>query len=69
MAYTQADLDDLEEQIKKAQLVESTTFADQSTKFRSIDELLKLRAVMLADISVNNRVRLGGFSKGTSGPC
>ncbi len=66
LPYTQADLDELDEKIKTASLVKSTAFADQSTEFRSIDELLKLRATMAQEISANSRVRLAGFSKGTS---
>jgi hypothetical protein len=46
MAYTQADLDALDVEIATIRTVKSTTTADQSTTFRDLDELLRLRAVM-----------------------
>jgi hypothetical protein len=46
VAYTQADIDALDAEIATVRLVKSTTFADQSTTFRDLDELLKLRALM-----------------------
>lgn len=64
MAYTQADLDALDAEIAKVRTVKSTTFGDQSTTFRSLDELLKLRAVMAAQVAGQNRTRYGSTSKG-----
>lgn len=67
MAYTQADLDALDADIAKVRLIDSTTFADQSTKFRSLDDLLKLRAVMAQSIAAaagTSRTRLAATSKG-----
>lgn len=64
MAYTQADIDELDAEIKKVRLVQSTTFADQSTTFRPLDELLQLRSLMSQDISSVHRVRFAATSKG-----
>jgi hypothetical protein len=63
MAYTQADLDALDAEIAKVRLVKSTTFDNQSTTFRDLDELLKLRAVMAASVS-GNRTRYAATTKG-----
>jgi hypothetical protein len=63
MAYTQADLDALDADIAKVRLVKSTTFGDQSTTFRDLDELLKLRAIMAASVS-GNRTRYAATKKG-----
>ena len=46
MAYTQADLDALDAEIATIRTVKATTFSDQSTTFRDLEDLLKLRAVM-----------------------
>ena len=67
MAYTQADLDALDSEIAQVRLIDTTQFADQSTKFRSLDELLKLRAVMAQAIAAaagTSRTRLAATSKG-----
>jgi hypothetical protein len=63
MAYTQADLDALDADIAKVRLVKATTFDNQSTTFRDLDELLKLRAVMAAAVN-GNRTRFASTSKG-----
>lgn len=64
MAYTQADLDALDAQILAAGAVKSTTFADQSTTFRDLSEMLKLRALIAASLA-GNRTRYGATQKGT----
>jgi hypothetical protein len=67
MAYTQADLDALDAEIAKVRLIDSTAFADQSTKFRSLEELLMLRSVMAQSIATGagtSRTRLAATSKG-----
>lgn len=51
MAYTQADLDALDAEIAEVRTVKQTAFSDQSTTFRDLDELLKLRALMVQDIA------------------
>ena len=64
MAFTQADLDALDEEIAKVRTIKATQFGDQATTFRDLDELLKLRAVMEQSLNQNSRVRLGATSKG-----
>jgi hypothetical protein len=68
MAYTQEDLDALDLEITEVRLVKSTTFSDQSTTFRDLDELLRLRALMAAalaaDTSGSSRTRYAATSKG-----
>lgn len=51
MAYTQADLDALDAEIAAVRTVKSTTFADQSTTFRDLNEMLTLRALMAQQIA------------------
>lgn len=62
--YTQADLDALDAEIAKVRLVKSTTFSDQSTTFRDIDELLKLRSLMAREINGGSGTRYAATSKG-----
>jgi hypothetical protein len=64
VAYTQADIDALDEEIRKVRLVKATEFADQRTEFRPLDELMKLRATMAQSLAQVNRVRLAATSKG-----
>lgn len=68
MAYTQADLDALDAEIATVRTVKSTTFGDQSTTFRDLDELLKLRSVMKQQLDSlttgGSRTRFAGFRKG-----
>jgi hypothetical protein len=67
MAYTQADLDALDAEIATVRTVKSTSFSDQSTTFRDIDELLALRAVMAQQIATAagaSKTRYAATSKG-----
>jgi len=64
MPYTQADLDALDAQILAVGPVKTTTFADQSTTFRDLDELLKLRSVIAADVAGSSRTRYAATRKG-----
>jgi len=70
MAYTQADLDALDADIKAFGTIERTTFADQTTQFRSLDDLMRLRAIMAADVAAStsttggSRTRYAAFDKG-----
>jgi hypothetical protein len=64
MAWTQADLDELDEKIKAIEAVKATSFGDQSTTFRDLDELLKLRAVMAQSLTGAVRTRYAATSKG-----
>lgn len=65
MAWTQADLDKLDAALASGAAVQSIAFADNTVTFRSIDEMLKLRAVMVAALaSQRNSRRLAATSKG-----
>lgn len=64
MAYTQADLDALDEEIKAVQTVSATAFADQSTTFRPLAELLELRRVMQQQVNGSRKTRYAATSKG-----
>jgi hypothetical protein len=67
VAFTQADLDQLDADIRNFGTVESTQFDQQSTRFRPLDELLRLRAIMAADVAAatnGTRTRYAAFSKG-----
>lgn len=68
MAYTQADLDALDADIATIRAVKSTTTGDQSTTFRDLDELLRLRAVMAQAVSASStgrsRTRYATVDKG-----
>lgn len=67
MPYSQADVDALDAEIATIRSVKSTTFSDQSTTFRDLDELLKLRALMLGEVNAGSggsRTRYAATSKG-----
>jgi len=68
MAWTQADLDKLDAALANGSAVQSIAFADQTFTFRSIDEMLKLRAVIAQALNsaagVSKAVRLAATSKG-----
>ena len=51
MAWTQADLDALDAEIKTVQTVSSASYSDQQNQFRTIDDMLKLRSTMAAAIA------------------
>lgn len=68
MAWTQADVDTLKGAITAGRGVRSITFADQSVTFHSIDEMLKLLAVMQQEVGAQSsqprHYRLAATSKG-----
>jgi hypothetical protein len=68
MAWTQSDVDTLKAAIAAGRGARSITFADQTVTFHSIDEMLKLLAVMQADATATatsrTRTRLAATSKG-----
>jgi hypothetical protein len=68
MPWTQADLDALKQAIADGRGARSITFGDQSVTFNSIDDMLKLLAVMTADVAAagtpTSRTRLAATSKG-----
>jgi len=68
MAWTQADLDKLDAAISGGSGIARMKFADQEFEFRSIDEMLKLRAVMQQALNsaagTSTARRLAATSKG-----
>lgn len=52
MAWTQADLDKIDAAIAGGAVVQSLTFADQSFTFRSIDDMLKVRALIAGALAL-----------------
>jgi hypothetical protein len=68
MTWTQADLDKLDAALAAGGALQSMTFGDQSFTFRTIDEMLKLRAVMQqalnAAAGTPSGYRLAATSKG-----
>jgi hypothetical protein len=72
MAWTQDDLDKLDDAIKSGSGLQSMTFGDQSFTFRSLDEMLKLRALMEQQVNTtagtSRSHRFAAVSKGVGGP-
>lgn len=67
MPWTQTDIDTLKAAIVAGKGARSITFADQSVTFHSLDEMLKLLAVMEQQVgagSGGSRTRLAATSKG-----
>ena len=67
MAYTQADLDALEQEIKDVRLIEQQQHADRSVRYRPLKDLLELRATMAASIAAsagNSRSGVAAVCKG-----
>ncbi len=54
MAFTQADIDALDRAIKSGAL--RVEYADKVVWYRSLDEILRLRAMMTADVDQTNGV-------------
>lgn len=68
MAWTQSDVDALKAAIAAGRGAQSISFADQTVTFQSIDQMLKLLAVMTADVVAtatgSSRTRYAATSKG-----
>jgi hypothetical protein len=67
MAWTQSDIDILQAAITSGKGAKSITFADQSVSFHSIDEMLKLLAVMRQEVLAGaggSRTRYASIGKG-----
>ena len=66
MAWTQTDLDALNQSIANG--VTSVRYADRSVQYRSLNEMLTLRALMIDEIalpsSLKNVMRSFSYSKG-----
>jgi hypothetical protein len=65
MAITQADIDKLDAAIAGTGAVEEMEVAGQRYRFRSIDDMLKLRAVLQQQLNAGSGTyRLAATSKG-----
>lgn len=64
MAFTQADLDALDAAIKGGGVISQMSFGEQSFTFRSLDDMLKLRAVMRREVEGGSGTRYGAVCKG-----
>lgn len=67
MAITQADIDAFDAETAKISAVESTTLADRSVKFRSLEERAAQRArlvAMMDQAAGRTRTRYASTSKG-----
>lgn len=62
--FTQVDLDKLNAAISAGSALQSMTFGEQTFTFRSLDEMLRLRAVMQREINASGTRRLATTSKG-----
>lgn len=69
MAWTQADVDAIKAAIAAGKGARSITFSDQSVTFNSIEDMLKLLAVMQQDVNsaagTSRAFRFAATSKGT----
>lgn len=67
-AWTQADVDALKLAISNGAVLESMTFGDQTFQFRSISDMLKVLALMQAEVNAASgapsNYRLAATSKG-----
>lgn len=68
MAWTQSDADALERAIADGRGARTISFSDQTVTFNSLDEMLKLLAVMRAAVAAaagrGSRTRFAVVSKG-----
>jgi hypothetical protein len=64
MSYTQTDLDRIEAAIAGGGVVSSMTFGETTITFRSLDDMLKLRAIIKAEVAGGTRTRYAATSKG-----
>lgn len=66
MAFTQADLDALDASIAKGGGVEEIQFSDRRVRFYTLDDRLKLRALMTSELNPSTAPasRFAAFSKG-----
>ena len=64
MAWTQNDVDTLQQAIVDRKGARTIAFADQTVTFESIDDMLKLLAVMQQSVTSTSRTRYAATSKG-----
>lgn len=59
MAFDQNDIDALDVAIKSRS--QSVAYKDRSVTYRSLDEMLRLRELMAADVATGTRTAAGGI--------
>jgi hypothetical protein len=67
IVWTQADLDRIDRAIADGGIMQSITFADQTYTFRSLDEMLRLRAIIAGALNAaagTSSTRFAATSKG-----
>lgn len=64
MPFTQADLDTLRQALVDRKGARSIQFSDQAVTFESIDDMLKLLAVMETQVAGTSRTRFAATRKG-----
>jgi len=66
MAFTQTDIDDLDAIIAGTKGVKEASFGDQSMRFNSVEDMLRLRAEMVAQVqaATRRRFRVAAVDKG-----
>jgi hypothetical protein len=64
MAFTQADIDTLQQAILDRKGARQITFSDQTIAFDSIDDMLKLLSVMKSQLAGTSRTRYAAVTKG-----
>ena len=67
MAWTSSDIELIEQAIRDGRGARSISFSDQTVVFNSIEDMLKLLAVMRATVNAGaggSRTRYGATSKG-----
>jgi hypothetical protein len=64
MAWTQQDIDTLQQAVLDRKGARSITFSDQTVVFDSVDDMLKLLAVMQQQAAGTSRTRYAATSKG-----
>ena len=65
MAFTQADVDALDQAIADGRGVRSMTFSDQTVSFNSISDMLKLRSIMKREVDSAPTYGFAATDKGT----
>lgn len=64
MAWTQADVEALEQAIRERKGARSIAFSDQVVEFESTKDMLDLLALMKREVAGVSRTRYGQTSKG-----
>lgn len=64
MPWTEADIETLKQALLDRKGAEEIQFSDQRVRFSSLDDMLKLLAVMQQEVGTQPRTRYAAFNKG-----